>query len=173
LVSPVAQSQSLSIRPALPHELAIVMAIQDDAAAWLKANGIRQWTSPLPRSCWDYVERAIASREVYLACWPECGYAVGTLRLKWTDPRLWPADPEAAAYVHDLAVRRNLKGHRIGALMLEWAKEQARARGRAYLRLDCVAWNPALRQYYEHIGFTCRGEVTQGTYVAALYEFRL
>ncbi len=42
--------------------------------------------------------------------------------------------------------------------MVAWAKEQAKAAGLSYLRLDTDFNRPKLRSFYERLGFTCVGE---------------
>jgi RimJ/RimL family protein N-acetyltransferase len=44
---------------------------------------------------------------------------------------------------------------------------------KAYLRLDCVAWNESLRAYYERAGYEHVGDVTLGSYTEARYEKRV
>ena len=55
-------------------------------------------------------------------------------------------------------MRRQAAG--LGAVILAWAADAARQRGCEALRLDCVAFNPRLRAYYEAAGFVHRGDVT-------------
>jgi RimJ/RimL family protein N-acetyltransferase len=42
--------------------------------------------------------------------------------------------------------------------------------GKKFIRLDCMAENPALCAYYEQVGFTHRGETQGKGWKAALYE---
>ena len=57
---------------------------------------------------------------------------------------------------------RACAGRGLGAQLLAWALAEAAARGRALLRLDCVASNDFLRRYYAAAGFRERGEVALG-----------
>jgi GNAT superfamily N-acetyltransferase len=70
--------------------------------------------------------------------------------------RLWADLPAPAAYVHRLAVRRIAAG--LGSRLLDRAVGTAAAEGRQFLRLDCVASNRQLRDYYEAAGFPHRGD---------------
>ena len=101
------------------------------------------------------------------------GRAIGTLRFEWSDPYLWPHDPDDAGYVHSLATRNSVRGHGIGAALLEWAKEHVRARGRSRMRLDCWGNNAALCAYYERLGFTFCRQVEHPRFCANLYEMLL
>ena len=161
------------LRSARPDEHDVVMEILGDAAAWLNARGIRQWSSPPPRGLWSLVEREIRKQQVYLARSVKDGQAVGMVRFEWTTPRLWRGYSDDAGYVYSLAIRSRVAGFGIGALILEWAKEHIRSQGKQFIRLDCLATNLKIREYYEKLRFTFRGLATQEDYHAALYEMRL
>lgn len=45
-------------------------------------------------------------------------------------------------------------------------------RGKAYLRLDCVAWNESLRAYHERAGYEHVGDVTVYEFTQSRYEKR-
>jgi GNAT superfamily N-acetyltransferase len=99
------------------------------------------------------------------------GEAVAVVRLLWTDRRFWGGRDEGdAAYVHSLAVRRDLAGRGIGAAVLAWAEREAAARGRRFLRLDCLAANAGLTAYYERAGFSPIGIVRLGGEAMLLLE---
>jgi ribosomal protein S18 acetylase RimI-like enzyme len=160
----------IELRPALPEHLPLVMEILGEAAAWLAAKGIDQWPSPPNEHWWLRVERQIANGEVYLALFR--GEAIATLRLTWSD-LYWPTGEQNAGYVHSLAIRNRAHGLKIGATLLTWAMDEIRRQGKQYIRLDCAASNGRLRHYYEEQGFTCRGELQDRDYIAALYEMKL
>jgi RimJ/RimL family protein N-acetyltransferase len=149
-------------------DLDTVMAILDEAAAWLVARRIRQWSSPHPPHVWACTAAAIARDEVYLAMITD-EQAIGTLQITWTDS-YWPHDPEQAGYVHGLAIRAHVYGYHLGAYLVDWAKDQVRQGGRHYLRLDCAAQNAALCHYYECLGFRFCGAIEDQDYQAHLYE---
>jgi hypothetical protein len=134
-----------------PGQVPDVLAVLDEAAAWLRDRGVGQWP---PRFEPSWVEGAVRRGETWLAV---AGGAVrGTVTLDDADP-VWDDVPAASAlYVHRMAVRRPAAG--LGAVILEWADGVARAQGRAALRLDCVAANGRLRAYYEAAGFAHRGD---------------
>ncbi len=110
---------------------------------------------------------AIERGEVYAAKLND--KTIATLRLQWTDD-LWGTRPDDAGYVHTLAVERACAGNSIGLALLDWAAEQVRVAGRKFLRLDCMAENPALRDYYTRAGFTLQGEASKHGWKAALFE---
>jgi hypothetical protein len=131
-----------------------VLAVLDDAAAWLDAAGVRQWPR---RFAAAWVTPAIERGETWLV--RAGGRTAGTVTLDWDDP-LWSDLPGRAGYVHRMAVRRWAAG--TGRAILDWAAGQAREHGAAAVRLDCVAANPGLRAYYEAAGFRHRGDVEVG-----------
>jgi protein-tyrosine phosphatase len=158
--------EPLRIAPAGAGDLATVVALDEESAAWARARGIDPGLPPRPLEA-IYRER-LASGEVYLG-WLGAE-VVGMLTLQPIDPRVWPEAPADALYVHGLMVSRRHAGQRIGPRLLDWASAQVAAAGRAYLRLDCTASNPALRAYYERAGFIYRGTIRWKTQEQARYE---
>ena len=154
----VAQAQALDVDERL--------ALLREAGEWVAAKGINQW-DPAQFSR----ERglvAIERGEVYMA---RLGIeVVGTLRLQWSDESLWGIRADDAGYVHGLAVKRAYAGHRIGLGLLRWAEGQVAATSRRFLRLDCMAENPALRDYYLKCGYRLVGEAELCGWNAALFE---
>ena len=146
-------------------DAATLVALYDEASAWLMARGLRQW----PPGWWTQavvVRELRAGHEMYLA--RRDGQALGKLTLLWDDPEMWGEQPPDAGYVHGLCIVRAAAGLGLGAALLDGAGQRVRARGRRWLRLDCMAANSRLRAYYERLGFVYRGEGEEGW--AALYE---
>jgi ribosomal protein S18 acetylase RimI-like enzyme len=160
-------SDTLDVRRAGPEDVDEIVGMLSEAAAWLIAQGIRQWPDPFPR---DRVEALAGRGDFHVARLD--GETVGTLALLWSDPTFWGERPDDAGYVHALAVRRSCAGRGLGARLLGWAEERVARAGRGYLRLDCRAENSALRRYYERHGFEPRGEVAVDEFTSALYERR-
>ena len=116
-----------------------------------------------------YLRDDIAADGLYLV-W-QGDTAVATFSLLEADPFFWPNAGGDALYLHRFAVRRSAAG--IGRHAIAWCLEEARRRGRSYVRLDCLAGNPGIRCYYERFGFIAVDErVISGTHYA-LYEARL
>lgn len=145
-------ADQVRMRRAEPGETGQVLAILDEAAAWLAARGVRQWP---PRFQREWIEAAVRDGHTWLATTTD-DTVLATITLDWADG-LWTDRPDSAAYVHRLAVRRTAAG--LGSRLLDWAAEMATARDRHFLRLDCVAANHRLRHYYEEAGFHHRGDV--------------
>lgn len=141
-------------------EVDVVLGILVGAAEWIASQGINQWGHYLDGSGRVELAEAMALGEVYMLV--RDGAPVGTISLglapsAW-DREIWGADVPAdeAAYVHRLAVARSAAGTGVGAAMLDWAEGEAAARGRRFLRLDCVAHNESLNRYYAR-RFEARG----------------
>jgi GNAT superfamily N-acetyltransferase len=161
-----ATAQPLRVAPAAASHLAVVVALDEESAAWVRARGIDPGEPPRPLV--EIYRERLASGEVYLGWLGDV--PVGMLTLQRTDQIVWPEAPANALYVHGLMVSRLHAGQRIGLRLLDWADEQVAAAGRAYLRLDCTARNPALRAYYERAGFVYRGTIRWKANEQARYE---
>ncbi|HEX5570321.1 MAG TPA: GNAT family N-acetyltransferase [Ktedonobacterales bacterium] len=159
------KGEVVTITRATEADAATLVALYDEASAWLMARGLRQW----PPGWWTEavaVREMRAGHELYLA-W-RAGQPVGKLTLQWDDPETWGEQPPDAGYIHGLCVSRTAAELGLGAALLDWAGQRVRTRGRRWLRLDCMAANPRLRAYYERLGFVYRG-IGDGGW-AALYE---
>jgi GNAT superfamily N-acetyltransferase len=137
-----------------------VLAILDEAAAWLTARGIRQWPERWQQ---PWILPAIDRGETWLALSEHT--PLGTMTLSWSDPA-WPEPHGDAGYVHQLAVRRVASG--LGSHLLAWAAQKVIGAGRGRLRLDCAASNHELRHYYEARGFVHRGDVESCSVIQCL-----
>jgi len=148
----------LEITRAQTDDIERYLAFLELVAEWLSARGIEQWT---PGNFWlsrDYYADSIQKGEVYLA--RESDQIIGTLRVLLSEPLVWhDVAADDGIYIYNLAVNRAQSGRNLGAYFLNWAGEYARAINRRYVRLDCVAGNAFLREYYMRHGFAERGEI--------------
>src|SRR5690349_1147606 len=120
----------LRMRLDLPSDLPLVLALVTEVSAWLAERHIDQWPSPPGLEVRQSLAREIGAGDVYLAEWGDTQQAIGMLRFEWHDAELWPQDPDGAGYVHSFLVQPGYHGQAVGAAMLSWAADQARARGR-------------------------------------------
>ena len=173
---PGVATEYLTIRPAQPSELPEVLAVLDDAAAWLQRTGITQQWPPVISQDAGWVERVtglVRAGEYFLA--QSSGSTVGVFNLRDAPgldggPSVWYRPEELqvpACYLFTLALRRGVAGQGVAASMLQWAFDAARRRGRL-LRLDCWAGNQKLRRYYLDAGFDHMGDI-EGTGVDGRY----
>jgi ribosomal protein S18 acetylase RimI-like enzyme len=148
----------LRIVSAQDEDLGRYIELLEEVADWLETRRIRQWRPGNFRLSADYYAESIKRKEVQLAFVGD--ELVGTLRLLLREPIVWPDIVEDdAVYVYNLAVRRAWADRRLGHRMLQWAGDRATSLGRRYIRLDCVADNRFLHEYYRLAAFEDRGEI--------------
>ena len=160
---------NLTISKATPADVDALTAIYEETERWQIARGIDPGLPPMPLRL--IVVRRIENGVIYLA---RLGDApAGTVTLVWEDRTVWPDTPAGdAGYVHGLAVARAFAGQQVGLAILRWVEGYAAGQGKPFVRLDCNGDNPALRAYYEHAGYTHRGDVSVGR-LASRYEKRV
>jgi GNAT superfamily N-acetyltransferase len=168
----VGQSQQLApndfiVVPAKPEDLETVLGILDEAAAWIIEQKLPSVWKPGEFSREAFLEQ-ISRAEVHVGLVD--GNAAGTITLQWSDLVFWGEQQPDSGYVHKLAVRPAYAGQRIGLEMLKWAEAAAREVGKRFLRLNCMAADRKIRDYYERAGFLYKGDVVRPKAVAALYE---
>lgn len=157
-----------TIRQAERADVESVSEILTEAVAWLQELGDQLWTLDelLPEQILDDVCEGL----YFLA--ERDGLAVGTLRYQLEDELYWPdVPPDESAFVHRVAVRRQYAGGKISTELLRWAVARTAALGRLYLRLDCEAARPKLREVYERFGFRYHSDRQVGPHYVARYEY--
>jgi len=158
----------LSIRPALIEEAPIVLSLWQMSAIWLNSKSIYQWR---PENF--HLEQVIGfmsnGSDVYLA--ESNNEIVGTYMIMWSDPSIWEElDNDESGYIHKFAVNRDHKGRGIGNYLLKSAEEQIKQKGKSLIRLDCMADNKRLNQYYVDYGFNFVKRADREGWSANLYE---
>ncbi|MFH9560143.1 GNAT family N-acetyltransferase [Streptomyces globisporus] len=147
----------LLVRAGRPDELDAVESLLREASAWLASRSIDQWQYPPHR---DRITEALEQGVCFLAF--EGGKPIATIQVDdFADPEFWTPEhrPDAALYVHRMAVTRANSGAGVGGLLLDWASERAAAQGKQWLRLDAWKDNQKLHQFYKDAGFTLLGIV--------------
>jgi hypothetical protein len=167
--TPPKDPQDLDIRPA--EQVEISASILEEAAG--REDGYPSWvpgifTGPDARGM-VRLHKDMEVGTLYLV-WIE-DTAVATFSLLEQDRAYWPDAGHDALYLHRFAVRRIAAG--IGRRAIGWMAAETARRGRAYLRLDCLAENPGIRRYYEGVGFVEVGETALDGTKLALYEMRV
>ena len=156
----------LEVRGARAQDLDAVVTMLEEAARWMVSRKIEGWTPDgFSR---DRIADLIESGEMYLAVFD--GEPVGTFALQWSDRETWGNVPDDAGYVHGLAIRRDFAGMGLGRELLGRAEHMVSRSNRTYLRLDCVADNGALNEYYRRAGFGYRGRTVVRGLAVSLYE---
>ena len=127
-----------------------------DTAKWLNKKGSNQWGDLLLGNDVHRTDRAIRNQNVYMAYLKE--YYLGVFILLETqsswDAELWGKDSEGhVTYLHRVALAEEAHGSGNGELLIKIAINRAIINGNRVIRLDCVANNHYLNQFYKDAGF--------------------
>lgn len=148
-----------TIRKATADDADVVIRILRDAARWLIDKSIHQWSYYLTDEAASEVRQAIKIGTTYMVT-DNDQQPVATFNLSREqndlDASVWGSCEDEALYLHRLAVDQNYRRQRIGKKLLEWIEENSQTES-GVLRLDCVADNSALNQFYMNAGFTFSG----------------
>jgi GNAT superfamily N-acetyltransferase len=147
----------MRIAPAGRDDLANLIAFRDEAARWLAARGIDQWSETWPSDdlMVEGMLRNISAGESFIV-WDQDGTPAATITLnRWAKPELWTPEERAepALYAHKATVARVYAGEGLGAELLDWAGTRAANEGARWLRVDAWTTNDKLQQYYRDQGF--------------------
>lgn len=161
-------SQWIDIRKALIKDLDEVQKLYVEAAKWIRTSqGIIQWNEDT--FTMNYLEQFIREKDVFVAYLD--GELVGCFSVQWKYEEIWgELFHDNAGYIHRLVVLRKYKGQGIGSHFLTWAEDYIKNEGKKWLRLDCMADNPVLNQYYLSQGLVFQGRYDGRGWSANLYE---
>lgn len=148
----------LQVRPGDDDDEAAVLSLFDEAVEWLVERGLSGQWGEQPFSARpemrNLVKRTLRENEIRVAEHEQ--QVVGVVAVG-TCPPYVPGNPVPELYVSLLLSSRRLRGHGIGAQLLDLACELARQRGRLMVRVDCWADSPRLVSFYEKQGFSRAG----------------
>ncbi|RUS47213.1 GNAT family N-acetyltransferase [Cohnella sp. AR92] len=153
-------NSEISARQARPEDASKVMELLVQTAAWLRSTGSTQWSGLLEGVDSHNTVDAVARGDVFV--FEGDGHLAGMVMLlrqpsQW-DKELWgETGHEGSVYLHRLAVSRLYRGRQLGRDMLNWAKNGIRFEGQDRIRLDCIADNPVLNDFYARMGYRHRG----------------
>ncbi|MCW8379390.1 GNAT family N-acetyltransferase [Streptomyces justiciae] len=151
------------IAPAVPEDLAILLAFREEAASWLSELGSDQWSRPYPA---DRLLATIEAGTVFMVRDHETTAATITLT---PDPEegLWSPEElsEPSIFINKLTVSRRYAGQNLGGRLLDWAGDRAFRSAAKWLRLDAWTSNEALQRYYVQQGFEYVRTVREGNAV--------
>ncbi|KZE47146.1 acetyltransferase [Brevibacillus parabrevis] len=149
----------LSISIATPHDTLAVISLLKHVAQWLKETGIKQWAFLLEGGDDEEIAQAIVDQHTYILREGQELIATFTLagsQTEW-DRHIWGEDAsENSLYLHRLALHPATMRQGLGANLLIWITAHA-AKEQKNLRLDCIADNLKLNQFYQHSGFHLLG----------------
>jgi ribosomal protein S18 acetylase RimI-like enzyme len=146
-------------RRATLADLDTVYALITEAANWLKSRNSTQWAFFLTDEGKNLIRHRIETAETYLVLDGQSD-PIATFTIQWDDEKIWGQRglDSKAGYVHGLAVSRRAAGNGIGLQMLQWSSNRITQNARPLVRLDCMADNAALCNYYRRAGFTDAGK---------------
>jgi GNAT superfamily N-acetyltransferase len=154
----------MKIRPGGPDDVAVVLALGDEAVQWMNARGNTQqwgtspWTGNEKRE--EFVRGQALGGGMRIAE-DQDGTVLGSMVITENRQAYVPAAGERELYVNLLLVSRLHSGRGIGAVLIERAKQEAAARGIDLIRVDCWAGGEgSLVHVYEKYGFTRVQEFT-------------
>jgi ribosomal protein S18 acetylase RimI-like enzyme len=76
----------------------------------------------------------------------------------FTDEQIWEErNKDAAVYIHRIATNPNFRGQNFVGIIVEWARQYAKANNKDFIRLDTLGNNAKLIEHYTHAGFDFLG----------------
>ncbi len=169
----------VKLQPATLTDFETIFDILYENAQWLEKRNIVQWPLWWLESQRDEIKESVAKGYFYrLEVESETESEVGNViaavvELRSSPEKVWQDDTAAALYVHKLAIRRQYSDQQLGRKVLGLIERYSAQKNLNCLRLDCVAHNLKLRQYYESYGFKLITEVDTPEVVLALYELNI
>jgi len=163
-----------SIRPAAPHEFALILSLLKEAAQKLADKGLDQWSMWLKPTAdkIDWIKEGFDNNEFNIVE-DEKGAVAGMFRLSYSDVLYWDENNDVAAYVHSLTVKKEFAGHKLGEFILSYIEQNLKSNNIYTFRLDCNAGNKWLCNYYESQGFVKVGEKQMSHALNNLYQKQL
>ena len=168
---------NITIKQATEADIPIIEDILAGAVAWMDDIGQHQW---------EYKNVKWAAISQFYGCSPTDfyiafadrqsgdGQSAACMALFDHDPDQWPdIAPGESLYLHKVAVRRAFAGQGVSQALINFAKDEAKRRGIATLRLDTHMGRHKVRAVYEKQGFVCVEETVLGKYATALYVCEL
>ena len=136
----------ITIRKAEPSDVNHIYNIIQNRCRWLDENDIEQWNVTRTYKQ-DYYLEKVKDEKLYVAL-----YNNKIIGLFMFQPNTHYAEyDENIAYVHHLATDKQYKG--AGKIIISKIKELAKLHSKRFIRLDNIASNAKLNEYYEKNGF--------------------
>lgn len=141
-------SEPILMRPARRDDLpAIVRMLADDPLG----AGRERYADPLPLGYLEAFDRIVADSRNLLAVAEAGGAVVGCLQLTFI-PGLSFQGAELAL-LEGVRVDSSRRREGIGAVMIQWAMDEARGRGCGQIELLTHTSREAAQRFYERLGF--------------------
>lgn len=140
-----------------------IMSLLMDAAKWFQSKGSDQWSGLLEGIDSHRTDEAVTRGDVFIATQDDviAGMVMLLQQPSDWDRNLWDLAKEAeneAVYLHRLATNRAFQNQQLGKEIFQWCQDSIRFSGIQKIRLDCLANNPFLNDFYQSNGFIYVGE---------------
>jgi GNAT superfamily N-acetyltransferase len=152
--------EEFNIKIATNDDICKVIKMLKRIALWMKENDINQWRFLLEGGDDEEIEQAITNQDTYIVLKDNDIVATFTLLSKQSewDKHIWGEDiTSKTLYLHRFAIIPTYMNTGLGRGILAWI--QKIVSDKEYVRLDCVADNYKLNNFYknnefEHVGLT-------------------
>ncbi|WP_459502606.1 GNAT family N-acetyltransferase [Bacillus sp. C1] len=149
------------IRTAHNDESIFIINMLKEVAKWLKEKGIDQWQYLLEGGDDEEIIQAVINKNTYIIVKENemiGTFTVSPIQSEW-DRHIFGEDALSdSLYLHRLAIIPKYMKSRIGEKTLMWIQDQLHA-DKTFLKLDCVANNNKLNNFYKYNGFEPFGEI--------------
>jgi GNAT superfamily N-acetyltransferase len=166
----------ITVRPGTIEDFDFVIALMDEAVAWLAGQGrTGQWgsepISTLTPSV-EFLRREVESNDLWIA--EIDGRSVGAMLLGEVPTQYVEPVEERELFLHLLVTSRRVIGQGVGRALVDRAIEVARERGIDLIRVDCYGGDDRkLVTAYERLGFTPTHVVMVKEWPAQVLEMRV
>ncbi|CAL2060497.1 GNAT family N-acetyltransferase [Tenacibaculum sp. 190524A05c] len=156
------------------EDLNLVLGLFKTAAEKIAKKNVdhwQYWKNP-PEEKISWVKNGIENDEFYFIN-DLNNYNIGMVRILSEDELYWGKQNIKAKYVHSLVIKEEFNGKGIGKIVLDEVEKNAKENGCVYLRLDAVAKNTKLCEYYENLGFIKVGIKEMPQSINNLYQKKI
>ena len=78
----------------------------------------------------------------------------------FSDPEIWEVlNKDPSVYIHRIATNPVFRGHKLVEEIVSWSKKYAAVNGKKFIRMDTIAGNASLNNYYQKCGLKFLGVV--------------
>lgn len=154
---------SFIMKQATQSDTKEILTLLVDTAKWFKEKGSSQWEGLLQGIDSHRTTEAIQRGDVFVC---KKGKDIAGMVMLLQSPSEWDiglwgdsaVQQNDSLYLHRLAINRKYADHQLGREILTWCQQSIRFENRLRIRLDCVAENAFLNQFYRSAGYTYLGE---------------
>jgi GNAT superfamily N-acetyltransferase len=151
--------EGLQIKIATNDDSSRIIDMLKQVALWMKDNEINQWRFLLEGGDDEEIEQAVSNQDTYIVLRDNEIIATFTLLSKQSewDRQIWGDDFSSnSLYLHRLALIPLYMKKGIGRNILTWIQNNIIS-DKEYLKLDCVADNIILNNFYKNNDFELIG----------------